>query len=194
MACYDRLTVSGQSIFEWRRLAVGHWASRAENARLSACFLWQSRQPEETAAAVALCDYGGSPEVALSESYMRESAIALELIIKAVIARRMTARGADPASEGVPTTHDLPALWKEAALPVLEREDQLRLLRFKSVLVWAGRYATPRSEKAWDEERREQRPFENPAPQGSKLRARKTTSLGWEHFDRLYRLAAEELR
>ncbi len=185
---------SVQSTFEWRRLALAHWVSRAENARLSACFLWQSRQPEETAAAVATCDYGGSPQVALSESYLRESAIALELIVKAVIARRMTARGADPSIEGVPTTHDLPALWKEAALPVLEREDQLRLLRFKSVLVWAGRYATPRSEKAWEEERRAQQPFENRPPQGSQLRARKVTALGWDEFDRLYKIAAEELR
>jgi hypothetical protein len=69
-----------QSTFEWRRLAVAHWASRAENARLSACFLWLSRQPEEMAAAVAMCDYGGSPEIALHESYLRESAVALELI------------------------------------------------------------------------------------------------------------------
>ena len=68
-----------QSTFEWRRLAVAQWASRAENARLSACFLWQSLQSEETAAAVAMCDYGGSPEIALHESYLRESAVALAL-------------------------------------------------------------------------------------------------------------------
>lgn len=186
--------VSEQSTFEWRRLAVAHWASRAENARLSACFLWQSRHPEETAAVVAICDYGGSPEVALVASYLRESAVALELIVKAVIAQRMTARGADPAIEGVPATHDLLALWKEAALPTLEREDQLRLLRFKSVLVWSGRYATPRSEKAWSQEREAQQPFENRPPEGSKLRAIKVTTLGWNDFDRLYKIAAEELR
>jgi hypothetical protein len=66
------------------------------------------------------------------------------LIVKAVIARRMTGQGADPAMAGVPTTHDLPALWKEAALPVLEREDHLGLLLFKSVLVWYGLVAMQR--------------------------------------------------
>jgi hypothetical protein len=67
-----------QSTFEWRRLGVAHWKSRAENARLSACFLWQFREREETAAAVAVCDYGGSPDIALYEGYLRESAVALE--------------------------------------------------------------------------------------------------------------------
>jgi hypothetical protein len=123
-----------------------------------------------------------------------ESAVALELIVKAVIARKMTAEGADPSKVGVPATHDLPALWKEAALPVLEREDHLRLLLFKSALVWSGRYATPRSAKAWAEERKAQQPFESRPPEGSKLRGIKPTSIGWEDFDRLYKVAAEELR
>ena len=183
-----------KSIFERRRLAIAHWESRAENARLSACFLWQFREREETAEVVTVCDYGGSPAVALYEGYIRESAVALELIVKAVIARRMTAQGADPAMAGVPTTHDLPALWKEAALPVLEREDHLRLLLFKSVLVWSGRYATPRSKKAWEEERKAQQPFENRPPENSKLRGIVPTSITWEDFDRLYKVAAEELR
>jgi hypothetical protein len=177
-----------QSTFEWRRLGVGHWKSRAENARLSACFLWQFREREETAGAVAVC---GSPDIALYEGYLRESAVALELIVKAVIAQRMTARGADPSIEGVPAKHDLPVLWKVAALPVLEREDHLRLLLFKSVLLWAGRYATPRSEKAWDEELKAKEPFRNRLPGDGRIMKR--TSVGWEDFDRLYKIAAEEL-
>jgi hypothetical protein len=189
----DRRMGRAQSTFEWRRLGVGHWKSRAENARLSACLLWQFQEREETAEAVAVCNYGGSPDIALYEGYLREPAVALELIVKAVIAQRMTARGADPSMEGVPTTHDLPVLWKEATLPVLEREDHLRLLLFKSVLLWAGRYATPRSEKVWDEELKAQQPFLNRRPGNSRPSIVTPTSIGWEDFDRLYKIAAEEL-
>ena len=103
----------------------------------------------------------------------------------------MTAHGADPLIVGVPATHDLPVLWKEAALPILEREDHLRLLLFKSVLVWAGRYTTPRSEKAWGEELKAKEPFLNRRPGNSRIIKR--TSIGWEEFDRLYKIAAEEL-
>jgi hypothetical protein len=77
-----------QSLFEARQFAVAHWSSRAENARLSACFLWQFRERAEIAEAVSACDYKGSPQIALSAAWSRESAVAMELIVKAVIAQR----------------------------------------------------------------------------------------------------------
>jgi hypothetical protein len=94
----------------------------------------------------------------------------------------------------MPMTHDIPKHWKEAGLPVLERQDHLRLLLFKQVLVWSGRYATPRREKDLEEERVVQHPFQNRPPEISRLRAITPTSITWEDFDRLYKIAAEELR
>jgi hypothetical protein len=52
---------------------------------------------------VAKCDayWGGDADLAVHEAFRRESAIALELVVKAVIADKLQARGADPAKEGV---------------------------------------------------------------------------------------------
>jgi len=141
-----------QSTFERRRIAPAHWWGRAENARLSAAAMWQLQDGGDFARTLsASVAYGGSPSIAYREAFMREAAIALELIIKAVIAQRLVTRCADPATEGVPPNHFLPTLWGMAGLMKLGREDRYRLLRFESVLIWSGRYAAPRTEKAWME-------------------------------------------
>ena len=82
--------------------------------------MWQLRDGGEyTHVVMNSIAYGGSPSVAYGEAFRREAAIALELIIKAVIAQRMTMRCADPAIESVPATHDLPTLWGQAGLTKL---------------------------------------------------------------------------
>ena len=130
-----------QSTFDWRR--YGHWSTTAEKARLAAFLLWQTRDPAKIAQLERDADYhSGDAGLALSEGFDRESSVALELIIKAVIARQLELGGGTPA-ERVPATHDIPNLWKEAKLPALDRDDSYRLLLVKSTLMWAGRYGTP---------------------------------------------------
>lgn len=181
-----------QSIFEWRRLAPAHFWAKADNARLSAATLWHLY--EDAALFQSVIDdlaYGGTPSIAYGEAFRREAAIALELIIKAVIAQQMKMRGADPATEGVPATHDIPALWAQAGLPKLGREDRYRLLRFKSLLMWSGRYATPRTAKALERENEAFRELQPPTDSLGRLRIRRPTPFGWPEFNRLYEITAE---
>lgn len=179
-----------QSTFDWRR--YGHWETSAHKAWLCAFLLWQAHQPEKLATLVRDANYGaGDGGLAMWEGFRRESAVALELIVKAIIAKQLQLRHAPPP-ERVPATHDIPALWVQAGLPELEREDQYRLLLFKSVLMWSGRYATPRSAKAWAEENRALDALD-PARRNGRLVIRRPISFGWEEFDRLYQMAEARL-
>jgi hypothetical protein len=172
-----------QSAFDWHR--YGHWDTRAERVRLSAFLLWQAaRDPDRLATLRNEAHYSsGDAGIAMLEGFRRESAVALELIIKAVIAKQFRLRHASE-SERVPATHDIPKLWLEAGLPELESEDKNRLLSFQSVLNWSGRYATPRSAKAWAEENR------TFAERGC---LRISIWCGWEEFDRLFQTARARL-
>jgi HEPN domain-containing protein len=131
-----------QSRFDWHRYS--QWAPLAERARLAAFVLWRVAG-DRTGLLTALwhdARYSyGDASVAMLEGFRRESAVAIELIIKAVIAEQFKLRD---ASERVPATHDIRRLWQEAGLPQLNREDEHLLLSFKSILNWSGRYATPR--------------------------------------------------
>src|ERR1700683_2072006 len=113
-----------QDVIEWRR--YGHWDSRAIKAHFAAYVLWRVLQDSHINEIANECAYSGAASLAVMEAFQRESAVALELIIKAVIARNYKARGADPATEPVPATHDLPELWRTAGLPELPREDKYR--------------------------------------------------------------------
>jgi hypothetical protein len=153
--------------------------------------LWHlSENDAPVRAIVDVVGYGGSSDIAYEEAFWREAAIAVELIVKAVIAQQMTMRRADPATEGVPATHDLPTLWVQAGLPKLGREDRYRLLCFKSILVWSGRYPTPRKAEAWEQENDE---FEALQPPREGRLLREPIPFGWPEFDRLYKIAAERL-
>ncbi|MEO8381289.1 MAG: hypothetical protein ABI779_16645 [Acidobacteriota bacterium] len=179
-----------RNVFEWRRF--GHWDSSAAKARLSAFVLWKSI--DRSAELGAECGHhGGDAGLALGEAFSRESAIAIELIVKAVIARRMQKRGADPAKEGVPATHDVPQLWKTAGLPALDEIDTYRLHLVKQTLVWSGRYATPRTPKAWEQENRELAAVEPRVEPTGRFRARTPIGFSWDDFDRLYQIADTEL-
>lgn len=102
-----------QDVFEWRRF--GHWKTTAENARFSAFMLWHMRQEPRLSEVVRECAYsGGDADLAVLEAFRRESAVALELVVKAVIAPKLEARSTDTAAEYVPANHDIPRLRKEA--------------------------------------------------------------------------------
>lgn len=181
-----------RNVFEWRR--YGHWDSSAAKARFSAYVLWRMRDASLHSEFAQQCGHArGDAGLALLESFRRESAIALELVVKAVIASRLRARAADPAAEGVPATHDLPKLWQTAGLPSLSGDDLYRLHLAKSVLSWAGRYPTPRKVKAWEEENREFEALENPQREASRFQIRTPITIRWEDFDRLYQIASRAL-
>lgn len=182
-----------KDVFEWRRF--GHWSSSAAKARFSAFLLWNLRGDSRIGEMADNCGHkSGDADLAVLESFRRESAIALELVVKAAIANNLQACGADSATEVIPATHDLPKLWKDAGLPDLPREDLYRLEQVKSVLLWSGRYATPRTIKAWEEETRVLDLLEDPAPETSTFTFRTPVTLGWTEFDRLYQLAAQHFR
>jgi len=182
------------STFEWRRIATGWWYSRARNARFAALSLAKLCDEDIALKFAKDTDYHDTPSIALYEAFSREAAISLELIIKAVIARTLELQNADPAHIGVPLTHNLPDLWKKAGLPSVSPEDQYRLHRFKSILIWAGKYPTPRTEKAWEEERDEFKQLEGPPERHGKPVIRKPISCKPEDFERLYKIAETRLR
>lgn len=141
------------------------------------------------------CGHSGDDyTLGVSEAFRRESAVALELVVKAVIANALEARAADPATEGIPTTHDLPKLWKQANLPALSREDRYRLQLVKSVLIWSGRYSTPRTVKTWEEENKDFEALKVPPPTAGKFVFQTPVTFGWAEFDRLYQVAHGLLR
>ncbi len=186
----SRLNMSiERNVFEWRRF--GHWDSSAAKARLSAFVLWKMMDTPGASEFAAECGHRGDDYgLALGEAFRRESAIALELVVKAVIARQMASRGADPAKEGVPATHDLPQLWTMAGLPELAPEDEYRLHLVKQTLTWSGRYATPRTVKAWEEENRQLESVEpTDGDSSERFRVRTPIRSGWPEFDRLYQIA-----
>ena len=132
--------------------------------------------------AAARSGYHGTPVIATGEAFLRESALALELIVKAVIAQKIEVGG---GAEVVPTTHDVPFLWGKAALPALAVDDRRRLLKAKSLLIWSSRYTAPKTDFQYYKERED---FEalGPAPRlfGE--------FLDWENFDRIYQIARRE--
>jgi len=177
-----------RDVFEWRRL--GHWDSSAAKARFSAYAFWKLRDDTRISEMADQCAHQrGDASLAVSETFRRECAIALELVVKAVIARRFRSQ---PTSQGIPATHDLPQLWNEAQLPRLPKEDLYRLQLVKSWLMWSGRYATPRTVEAWEKENAEFGVLEDPPKQ--RFGFSTPIAIGWNEFDRLYQLAAEKLR
>jgi hypothetical protein len=181
-----------RDVFEWRRF--GHWTSSAEKAWFAAYLFWHMRDQAKLKEVIRECDYkNGDGDLAVIEAFRRESGVALELIIKAVIARSMEARRADPAIEGVPANHDIPSLWSQANLPDLPREDKYRLLLVKQTLMWSGRYATPRTVKAWEEENKMFDTLEDPPTVPGKFVIRNPITISWSDFDRLYQTAKANL-
>ena len=81
-----------QTLFKERQCAPLHFEAKARNARFSAYCLHKLQQDDleiELYDLTEHIDYSGTYSIALNESYRRESAIAMELILKAVIAARL---------------------------------------------------------------------------------------------------------
>ena len=187
--------------YDGPQLSTLTWWLGAENARMSAFLLWKLRDDEVAEAAADEYKCPIRPSFGPSAAFQREAAVSLELIIKAVISYNLDGSGPPPWSEraetdntkvGVPTTHDIPALWKQAGLPDLPREDAYRLLRFKSILIWSGRYAAPKSPEAWKKEDKAFRALEGPPFKLGELTIR-NEPCEWGDFNRLFQMAKATL-
>jgi hypothetical protein len=178
------------TLIEMRRKApLGFWA-KADNARFVACLLWQGGISDECLSGAATrSGYHGTPLIATSEAFLRESALALELIVKAVIAQKIEVDG---GAKAVPTIHDVPVLWGKAALPALAVEDRRRLLRVKSLLIWSSRYAAPKSDFRYYQEEDDFEAVGPPAPRFGGDFSSSHGILDWENFDRIYQIAGRE--
>ena len=166
-----------------KRRAPLHYEARADNARFTAYLLHRGCAEEGDAA--KSIGYSGTAFIARDEGFRREAAIAIELILKAVIAARIEVGLAGNDVQSVRETHDVLALWQEAGLPGLGNRDERILLRVRTVLTWAGRYAAPKYDDLYEED----------LELDERLSGPKTglfspaLGLSWEDVDRLYKIA-----
>lgn len=164
--------------FERRARAPMHFWGRAHDARRAAQLLWLATLEE--------------PQ--LTDPYRREAALALELIIKAVIAQRIE-NGTQRARHARPALHHkLPELWKDACLPDLPRADHARLINAKYVLLWSGRYPVPREEAAYRTEDQEKQPYRQVVGKLGQRELFQEWSFCWDDFDRIFEIAADSFR
>jgi hypothetical protein len=168
--------------YEWiRRSALGFW-SKADGGRYLAFCMWTMR----SGALIDPSPIGGEVEGAKSAlfwGWLRESSLALELIIKAALAQKEDYR---EGRASVPSTHNLPQLWKMAQLPKtsLQQEDHLRSAH--QVLQWSGRYSAPRRGSDDLHVGRETSPH---SKRDDKSSASLSLKMQWESFDTLYQMA-----
>jgi hypothetical protein len=177
------------SIHDIRRRAPAHYWAKADNARYAAYLLSRGLSQETLHAAADGAGYHGTPGIAAWEAFRREAALALELIVKAVIAQRIRLGLARSDLRAVPLTHDVPALWREADLPELSNEDRRRLVLVKSLLSWSGRYAAPKTDAQFERERAEDERLKPPR-MAPGIRFETPLSFDWESFDHLYQIAS----
>jgi hypothetical protein len=166
-----------------------HFLAKADNARFAAYCIWMTRQRDNEVAARET-QYNGNPQIALSESFRREASVALELIIKAVIAQRIECKISKPNVPSIRLTHDLVELWEDASLPRLPRADKHRLLIAKIILYWAARYPAPKRDRDYYREQEAIERLQEPKPLG-KMRIIKPRSFDWNDVERIYQIAHE---
>ncbi|OKL42905.1 hypothetical protein [Pseudovibrio exalbescens] len=178
------------SIREMRRRAPLHYEAKADNARVVARIILDTSDAAQAQAASSI-GYTGSTGIALRESFLRECSIALELVVKAVIAQKIEMKRSNKKVTTVPSSHDLVMLWATAGLPELSLEDRETLVIARRVLNWAGRYAAPKNDEREDKLYSEERRYLKDEPRPGELRIKKLRSIDWDQFDRLYKIAFE---
>jgi hypothetical protein len=161
----------------------------AQNARFAA-YAIQTMDDEDLKRCAEQLGYLGD----LDQAFFRETSVALELVIKAVIAQRIEVQKAQQHVTKVRTaTHDLVSLWCDAELPSLPPDDQHRLMIAKELLIWAGRYAAPASpgadEKA-EAAREKMALLQDTSPFDSMRLKTMGHSFDWDDFDRIFQVAA----
>jgi hypothetical protein len=180
------------SIHERRRRApLAYWAE-ADNARFAAYLLSREMPAGYLPEAAAHVSYYGTPSIAIGEAFMREAALAIELIVKATIAGKIERGEAPKHVVRVRPVHDVPTLWTDAGLPALSQDDRRRLLLVKSLLTWSGRYAAPKKDEDVYKEREEDEAIMTGGKPRSGLRLVRHVAFDWDNFDRLYQIVLQE--
>lgn len=174
------------SVFDMRKSAPLHYLARADNARFSAFIL--SRPESEFGISNAdELGYGGTPRIGMHEGFLREASLALELILKAIIASTRK------SGVGIPHTHNLPQLWSEAKLTTLEPFDNYQLFEFYVTMKWSGRYPVAKTRREYESDNDELTRLRIEAQGKSQfgLRVHSLLPTGWNEFERLYQFAFE---
>ncbi|MGY0115385.1 hypothetical protein ACWYXD_10805 [Enterobacter roggenkampii] len=116
-----------------------HWFNRASDIRASAHVLWLVMESKKIQQDLG---YGGgfSLGVACHPVYIMLCGLALELIMKAVIAQK---------NIKVKKTHDLNLLAKDLGMP-LDAKQKVLFRYYKDYIEWSGRYPVPLSGKDED--------------------------------------------
>lgn len=188
---WEIVLFDGLSAHERRRRAPLHYVAKADNARFAAYLLWEANKKNgRLKAAANRAAYGGNPRISLTEAFRREAAVAIELMIKAVIAQRIEIGKAKPHVVRVRPTHDLVSLWADAELPTLAAEDQYSLLIARRVLYWSGRYAAPKKDEDFDKEEEALDKIVVPRREGMTGKAW-LLFIDWETVDRIYGIASK---
>lgn len=169
-----------------RRRAPLHYWAKANNAHYIAHILSCGQSTENLKAVATELGYGGTPTIATQEAFKREASIALELIVKAVIAFKIKLKISPQHVTRVRPTHDLEKLWVDAQLPKLNEEGLLVLLRAKSILIWSGRYAAPKTDDDFEKEQATESAIRHPANRSEIF------SIDWQNFNNVYQVAANE--
>lgn len=177
-----------------RSQAPLHFYTKAQNARFCAYAISHLDKPLLFSLA-ASSDYYDDVQIATREGFMREASISLELIIKAVIAQKNenTRRDNQKKVSNVPQTHDVLQLWQMAGLETLSEDDQYRLAIVKRSLNWSSRYAAPKNDKGYTNEKKEIAPYMQVTHEfESGLRIKKGYPFGFSEFDALYQIANDK--
>jgi len=194
----DPLAQDGfRSIHDMRRAAPGHYWAKANNARLVAYILSQGLPAQNLNSAAEKIGFSGTPSIAIGEAFQREASLALELIIKSVIAEKIQTRNCLSGLSAVPMTHDVVRLWKQAGLPDLSNADWRQLHHVKRLLYWAARYAAPSNDERYGKEEKEIAvyPVESEGRSlADRIRSGDVPVLDWQTFDRFYEMAMNEIK
>lgn len=81
--------MEGETPFERRQRAPGNFWYLAENTRFACRVLWEAIGRGHAASTSDFGHFDYSPDVALTQAFRREAGLALELVLKAVIAQRI---------------------------------------------------------------------------------------------------------
>lgn len=105
------------TLHELRRRAAHSFLHMAIDAHFSAYFLYNAPSTQASKQAQHLGQISGAGK-ALRDAFRREAALSLELIIKAVIAKKYEVIFMKEKKwHQVPAHHDIVKLWREANLP-----------------------------------------------------------------------------
>lgn len=124
------------------------WRRLAEERRFAAYALWHIPEAQVREMAHSADFQSSTPEWPLELSFYREAGQALELILKACLAKEVQAG----TRSKMPLLHDIAELWGSAGMPRLAGEDMKRLRLFTRVGVCFGRYPVPSTYERGDRE------------------------------------------